>query len=86
MKKAIIIIAVFALCISLAMPKNNKIVGYEEYTVTPGDTLWTIADEYYNDNIDIRRAIYDIEKHNGITADIQEWQAIELPIYEGGNK
>ena len=46
---------------SYAIDKNTTL--YFEVIVEKGDTLWTIADQY-NENQDLRRLIYEIKKLN----------------------
>ncbi len=56
-------------------------IEYHEITVIEGDTLWEIANKYLPEDIDIRRAIYDIEKINGIdNGYIYPGNIIKIPI------
>ena len=41
--------------------------SYIEVTVAPGDTLWSIARDYYGTSIDKRQAIYEIQSINHLT-------------------
>jgi nucleoid-associated protein YgaU len=57
---------------------------YTSYSVQQGDTLWEIAHEKYGDTADIRKAVYDIEKLNGITdCYISPGDIIKLPEKAG---
>ena len=57
---------------------NNEILIHE---VESGDTLWTIATLYYDNNIDIRKAIYNIKKANDIdSAIITPGKKLIIPI------
>ena len=54
-----------------------------EIYVTPGDTLWEIAEEHKPNGIDTREYIYEIKRLNNMsTSDIHEGDAIT--IYERG--
>ena len=61
---------------------NPEIVSVEPYTVSRGDTLWDIADEYKPNDMGFREYIDLLCEHNGITADIYPGQAIEVIIWE----
>jgi nucleoid-associated protein YgaU len=53
----------------------------EKYVVASGDTLWHIAIRHYGDDVDPRRAVYDLREANGLTADVvlQPGDALALP-------
>jgi LysM repeat protein len=53
-------------------------ISYELYTVNSGDTLWSVAKQYYNG--DPRKLIYEIEKANDISALITPGQELLIPI------
>ena len=76
---AIIITITFASC-SKEYVDTRKGVDYNtfEYTVTEGETLWTIAEEYCPEDMDIRKYIYEVEKLNDITAELSIGQTIIL--------
>ncbi|HET6493813.1 MAG TPA: LysM domain-containing protein [Thermoleophilia bacterium] len=53
----------------------------ERYVVGSGDTLWRIATRHYGDDVDPRRAVYDLREANGLEADavLQPGDALVLP-------
>lgn len=53
----------------------------ETVTVKEGDKLWNICEEYCPKDMDIREYISKIEALNGINADIQAGQKINVIIY-----
>jgi len=60
---------------------NKESHQYVEILVTKGDTIWDIAQEYYNGSKDIRRIIHDISNINGIEgAMIQPGDKILVPV------
>lgn len=48
------------------------------YIVQPGDTLWSIAKKYTQD--DPRELIFEIRRYNNITPIIRPGQIIEIPV------
>ena len=62
---AILLIVVVVIAIRLS---NKEEKGYEltNYIVRTGDTLWSIAEKYAPDDMDIREYIYFIEEDNSI--------------------
>ncbi len=53
------------------------------YEVRAGDTLWSIAAAHYGDHIDLRKAVYDIQRQNDLSgALVQPGQNVVLP-FEG---
>lgn len=58
----------------------HKNVKYTEetYTVCAGETLWSIAEKYAEG--DLRKWIYEVEKINGITAEIYQGDEITILI------
>jgi hypothetical protein len=54
---------------------------YIEIEVESGDTLWTIADEYMPDDMDIREAVYVICETNDIDANtLYAGQTLSIPV------
>ena len=54
---------------------------YIEIQVESGDTLWTIADEYMPDDMDIREAVYVICETNDIDANtLYAGQTLSIPV------
>jgi len=53
----------------------------EKYVVGNGDTLWDIATRHYGDDVDPRRAVYDLRQANGLAPDavLQPGDALVLP-------
>ena len=54
---------------------------YIEIQVESGDTLWTIADEYMPDDMDIREAVYMICETNDVDANtLYAGQTLSIPV------
>ncbi|NLT96229.1 MAG: LysM peptidoglycan-binding domain-containing protein [Clostridia bacterium] len=54
---------------------------YIEINVKTGDSLWTLADIYDNNKIDLRKLIYEIKEINNIGDTIYPGQVIKIPVY-----
>lgn len=49
--------------------------------VVEGDTLWTIAESFTDDEVDIRKTVYEIRKTNNLrTAEIYPGDVILIPL------
>lgn len=57
---ALVIISIFSLCFAKAE------VETEEYVVSTGETLWSIASENKKDGQDIREYIYELRQFNNL--------------------
>ena len=69
----------FALGLSTA--DSSTIIEYLEVQVKSGDTLWSIADTYMDDNSDIRRSVYELCQINDINASqLQAGMTLLVPI------
>ncbi len=54
---------------------------YIEIQVESGDTLWTIADEFMPDDMDIREAVYVICETNDIDANhLYAGMTLDIPV------
>lgn len=69
-KLGIISIIFISICAVAARICEISSVNYisEEYTVKSGDTLWSIAGEYADENQSLREYIYEIKKVNNMTS------------------
>jgi cell division protein YceG involved in septum cleavage len=55
---------------------------YQTVEIKSGDTLWNIAGQYAPENMDIRKAVYQLEKLNGISAtELMPGMEIQIPNY-----
>lgn len=55
-------------------------VYYTEVTVCPGDTLWSIVEEHYGNDVDKRKIVYDIQSMNDMKdSSLHAGQRIMLP-------
>lgn len=68
MRNGIITILLIVIVIIAIRLSNKEDKGYEltNYIVRTGDTLWSIAEKYAPDDMDIREYIYFIEEDNSI--------------------
>lgn len=85
-RKISVVLLMFLVAISLLVFNKTlhqipEVLKTQTYIVTHGDTIWEIADKYIDETIDIRKYIELIYKYNdGMSADINEGQAITIPI------
>lgn len=63
---AILVFLLIAL-FNISIAKTNSEAEIIDYTIAPGQTLWSIAKEYTPDNKDIRQTIYEIKQLNNMT-------------------
>ncbi len=54
---------------------------YVEYTVTYGDTLWSIASRHNYSNADVREVIYNIQTENALAGSyVEQGRTILIPV------
>ncbi len=84
-----VIIALFSiLLLTFLITALFSLIGFGEneqeyikHKVEAGESLWSIAAFYYEDNIDIRKAIYHIKKTNNIERTIiNPGEELMIPI------
>ena len=77
---AILIFLLVAL-FNISVAKSNKEAEIIDYTIAPGQTLWSIAKEYTPNTKDIRETIYEIKQINNMqTSNVYENQTIKIKI------
>lgn len=77
---AIVLVSTLVSVSVLSNSENGKYGIYEEVYVKPGDTLWSIAEEYYGGSVDLREAVYAIKECSEIKDGcIYSGQLIKLP-------
>ena len=87
MKKAVKIalaLLLSGLCIGCCIRANgDRDRVTQVYTVQPGDTLWSIAQEYKEPDTDTRKYIQKLYRLNpGLTADIMPGDMVKVMIWE----
>lgn len=56
---------------------------YEEIYVRPGDTLWSIAEDFYGSDMDLREAVFMVKECSGIdSASISVGQKLLIPVID----
>ena len=80
----VFIITIITICTIHSFANNKESITTEiTYTISKGETLWSIAKRYKQDNQDIRDYIYKIEKLNNMTsAMVYEGQTIKILLTE----
>ncbi len=79
----IFIVITMCICISKIFANNEAETTEITYTVSKGETLWSIAKKYKQNNQDIRDYIYKVKKLNNMTsATIYEGQIIKILFME----
>lgn len=86
-KKIILAVVTIGLLITVSIAACNNRPNYDfsetdTYRVESGDTLWTIANQYYDNSHDIRKVIGIIEEINETSALIYPGDILEIPIFE----
>lgn len=71
----------FSITTIAAAPAEASYCDYISYEVNQGDTLWKVADQFNNDNMDIREYIYEIRQINSVeNCQIYPGQVLEIPV------
>ncbi len=80
---ALVVVTAFLSVSSLSSGDKKSYNDYVEYYVAPGDTLWNIAEEFYDSDVDIREAVYAIKECSEIKGgQLSIGQKLLLPIFE----
>lgn len=82
-RKLIAALAVMAMAVLVTsfVFQPTEPTQWKAVTIANGDTLWAIARQEYGDSADIRRKIAEIEKMNGIDADmLHAGDVILIPV------
>ena len=73
-----LLIAIFNFSIAKSNQEEAEII---DYTISKGQTLWSIAKEYTPDSKDIRQTIYEIKQLNNMSdSTVYENQTIKIKI------
>ncbi|MBQ2937586.1 MAG: LysM peptidoglycan-binding domain-containing protein [Clostridia bacterium] len=79
----LILLVAFTFIIQIFSEKENVKSSEIEYTISRGERLWDIAEEYKRPDQDIREYIYEIKKLNNMdTSTVYEGQTIKIIVYE----
>lgn len=66
---------------NISVAKSNKEAEIIDYTIAPGQTLWSIAKEYTPNTKDIRETIHEIKDLNNMQdSNIYAGQTIKIKI------
>ena len=66
---------------NISVAKSNKEMEIIDYTIVPGQTLWSIAREYTPNSKDIRDTIHEIKDLNNMQdSNIYAGQTIKIKI------
>ena len=75
-----LIVLVLCAILSIAFTQADREYSTQTIYIEPGDTLWAIAQEHNNTDMEIREYISLVCKLNEISPNIQPGQAIKIPI------
>ena len=74
---------ILAIVLSWIAAANSKPIIHMEYTVSDGDTLWEIAENFTDESEDVRNMIYEIRRINKLEkAEIYPGDIIVIPCGE----
>lgn len=75
----LVFIAITKVCINVVFgATDTEVVHTEEYVVSDGDTLWSIASEYKQEKQDVREYVYQLRELNNIDCIIYPGQTIQI--------
>jgi len=78
----ILLTTVINFALGLNTAASLTIQEYMYLDVMPGDTLWSIAQTYMVDDMDVRQAVYELCELNNISAsNLYAGMTIQVPIY-----
>jgi len=78
----ILLTTVINFALGLNTAASLTIQEYMYLDVMPGDTLWSIAQTYMADDLDVRQAVYELCEINDISASsLYAGMTIQVPIY-----
>ncbi|MEF3352710.1 LysM peptidoglycan-binding domain-containing protein [Paenibacillus sp. GYB006] len=84
--RLVIILSVAFLCLTgfmTVLTNASNIVSYQEFVVSTGDSLWSIALDHKPHHMDTREYVARIKQLNVMeTSDIQTGQVLSLPHVE----
>lgn len=79
----IFIIIISFMCLNSIFDKEELTTKEIQYTVSKGERLWDIAEQYKRPDQDIREYIYEIKKINNMeNSTIYENQELTIIVYE----
>lgn len=73
--------AVFGAISAQAADNPDDLTALKAVYVVEGDTLWSLVDQHYDTDDDIREAIYQVKKINNIeSSDLMPGEVIYIPL------
>ena len=83
MMVALIVVTTILSISALSSGDKKSYDEYKEVYVRPGDTLWSIAEDFYGDSMDLREAVYIIKECSDIeSAELQIGQKLLIPVLD----
>ena len=78
----ILLTTVVNFALGLNTAASSTIQEYMDVKIQSGDTLWNIAQTYMPDDMDTRKAVYQLCSLNNISADeLYAGMTIQVPVY-----
>ena len=80
-RSLVIVVFLLIALFNVSIAKSSNEAEIIDYTIAPGQTLWSIAREYTPNSKDIRETIYEIKQLNNMTdSSIYPRQTIQIKI------